>query len=90
VPLPSSLAAHQLGPAVKSHDPGARPLPDGAAWWVNRWSSQLSHRLFRSHSVPEPEGLALLEGSADGGPDVVREGVGEVGGMVAVRGANSP
>jgi hypothetical protein len=32
----SSSAAHRLGLVIESHDLGARPLPDGAAWWVNR------------------------------------------------------
>jgi hypothetical protein len=27
--FPSTSAAHWLGPAVESHDPGARPLSDG-------------------------------------------------------------
>jgi hypothetical protein len=87
---PSSSAAYQLGPAVESHDPGTQPLPDGAAWWANRWSSWLPHELFRSGGVLEPEGPASLEGSADGGPDAAREGVGEVGGVVAVLGASGP
>jgi hypothetical protein len=80
--------AHRLGTTVESHDPGAQPLPDGAARWVNRRSSRLPHRLLRSGGVPEPEGPSLLEGSACGGPSVAREGVGDVGGMVVVRGAS--
>jgi hypothetical protein len=42
--------------------------------------------LLRSGSVLEPEGLASLEGSVGGGPGAAREGVGEVGGVVAVLG----
>jgi hypothetical protein len=85
-PIPRSV--HRLGSTVQSRDPGARPLSDGAARWSNRWSSQLLHILFRSGGVPEPEGPASLEGSANGGPGVVREGVGDVGGVVVVHGAN--
>jgi hypothetical protein len=73
---PSSLAAHQLGPTVESQDPDAQPLSDGAAWWTNRWSSQLPHGLLRSDGVPEPEGPASLEGSAGNGP--TRRGKGSV------------
>jgi hypothetical protein len=50
----------------------------------------LPHRFFRSGGVPEPEGPALLEGSVGGGPDVAREGVGKVGGVLAVRCASGP
>jgi hypothetical protein len=50
----------------------------------------LSHELLRSGSVPEPEGPASLEGSADGGPAAAREGVGKVGGVVAVLSASGP
>jgi hypothetical protein len=71
---PSSSAAHRLGPAVESHDPGARPLPDGVAWWVNRRSSRLPHGLFKSDGALDHEGPATLEGSAGGGLGVTREG----------------
>jgi hypothetical protein len=87
---PSSSTAHRLGPTVESHDLGAQPLPDGAAWWVNRRSSRLPHGLFKSDGIPKPEGPASLEGSASGGPDAAREGVDEIGGVVAVRGADGP
>jgi hypothetical protein len=87
---PSSSATHWLGPTVESHDPSTRPLPDGVEWWANRWGSRLPHELFRSGGVPEPEGPTLLEGSAGGGLGVLREGVSEVGGVVAVLGASSP
>jgi hypothetical protein len=50
----------------------------------------LPHILLRSDSVLEPEGPASLEGSAGGGPGATREGIGEVGGVVAVRGSNGP
>jgi hypothetical protein len=69
---PSSSAAYRLGPAVESHDPGARPLPYGVAWWVNRQSSWLPHELFRSDDIPEPEWPTSLEGSVDGGPGAAR------------------
>jgi hypothetical protein len=87
-PLPQP--AHRLGPAIESNDPGARPLPNGAAWWANRWSSRLPHRLFRSGGVQETKGPTSLEGSAGGGPAVAREGVGEVGSVVVVCGASGP
>jgi hypothetical protein len=87
---PSSLAAYRLGPVVESQDPEARPLLDGAAWWVNRQSSRLLHGLLRSGGVAEPEGPASLDESADNSPDTMREGVGEVGGMVVVHGASDP
>jgi hypothetical protein len=57
---------------------------------VNRRSSRLPHVLFKSSGVPEPEWPASLQGSADGGPSVVREGVGEVGGVVVILGASGP
>jgi hypothetical protein len=57
---------------------------------VNRWSTRLLHRLLRSGGVRKPEGPASLEGSAGGGPDAVREGVGEVGGVMVVLGASGP
>jgi hypothetical protein len=82
--------AYWLGPAVESHDPGARPLSDGVAWWANRRSSWLPHGLFRSGGVSEPEGPAALEGSAGSGPGAAREGIGEVGGVVAVLSASDP
>jgi hypothetical protein len=63
---------------------------DGAARWANQWSSRLPHELLRSGGILEHEGLASLEGRAGNGPDTVREGVGEVGGVVAVLGANGP
>jgi hypothetical protein len=87
-PLPRF--AHRLGPAVESHDPGARSLSDGAVRWVNRQSSRLSHGFLRSDDVLEPEGPTSLEGSVGGGPGVAREGVGEVGGVVVVFGASGP
>jgi hypothetical protein len=62
----------------------------GAAWWVNQRSNHLSHGLFRSDGVSEPEGPASLEGSADGGPDAAREGVSEVGSVVVVHGTSGP
>jgi hypothetical protein len=74
---PSSSTTHRLSPAVESHDLGAQPLPDGAAWWANRWSSWLLHGLLRSDGVSEPEGPASLEGSAIGGLGATREGVSE-------------
>jgi hypothetical protein len=40
--------------------------------------------------VPEPEGPASLEGSAEGGPDVMSEGISDVGSMVVVHGASGP
>jgi hypothetical protein len=49
---------------------------------------RLPHELFRSGSVPDPNGLALLGGGADVG-GAVREGVSEEGGMV-VLGASGP
>jgi hypothetical protein len=49
----------------------------------------LPHELLRSDGIPEPEGPASLEGSASGGPGMVR-GVGEVGGVISVRGASGP
>jgi hypothetical protein len=58
---PSSSAAHQLGPVIESHDPGARPLADGAVWQAYRRSSRLSHRLFRFDGVLEPKGLPRLK-----------------------------
>jgi hypothetical protein len=90
MPLPSSSAAHRLGPAVESHNPGARPLPDGAARWVSQWSIRLPHRLLRSGGGPESKGSASLEGSTNGGGGAARDAVGEVGSMVAVCGANGP
>jgi hypothetical protein len=81
---------HRLGPTIESHEPGAWPLPDGAAWWANQRRNRLPHRLLRFGGVLETEGPALLEGNAGGGPSVVREGVSEVGGVVAVRGASGP
>jgi hypothetical protein len=57
---------------------------------VNQHSNRLRHELFRSDGVLEPEGPASLEGSVGGGSSMVREGVGEVGGVVAVRGASGP
>jgi hypothetical protein len=87
---PSSSVTHRLGPTIESNDSGARPLLDGVVRWVNQRSSQVPHRLLRSGGVPESEGPASLEGSAGGGPDVVREGVGEVGSVVMVRGASGP
>jgi hypothetical protein len=50
----------------------------------------MPHILLRSDGVPEPEGPASLEGSADGGPGATREVVGEVGGVVTVCGASGP
>jgi hypothetical protein len=48
----------------------------------------LPHRLLRSGGIPEPEGPASLEGSVGSGPGTVREGVGEVGGVVPVLGVS--
>jgi hypothetical protein len=87
-PLPRS--AQRLGLTVESHDSGARPLPDGATRWANQQSSRLPHKLLRFDGVPEPEGPASLEGSVDGGPGVAREGVDEVGGIVAIVSASDP
>jgi hypothetical protein len=56
--------------------------------WANRQSSWLSHGLLRSGGVSEPEGPTSLEGRAGGDPGVVREGVGEVGSVVAVLSAS--
>jgi hypothetical protein len=50
----------------------------------------LPHGLIRFGGVLEPKGPASLEGSASGGPGAAREWVGEVGGVVAVVGANGP
>jgi hypothetical protein len=50
----------------------------------------LPHALLRSGDVPEPEGPTSLEGSADDGPDTMREGVDELDGVVVVRGASGP
>jgi hypothetical protein len=50
----------------------------------------LPHGLSSTDGDPEPEGPTSLEGSADGGLGVVREGVGELSGVVAVRGASGP
>jgi hypothetical protein len=77
-------------PGIESHDPGTRPLPDGAAWWANQQSSRLPHRFFRSDGVPEPEGPASLERIAGGSPDAVRKGISKIGGMVVVHGASGP
>jgi hypothetical protein len=100
---PFPQPAHRLGPVIESHDSGAQPLSNGAARWANRWSIWLPHGLFRSGSVLEPEGPASLEGSVGSseGPaslegsvgsslGTMREGVVEVGGVVAVRGASGP
>jgi hypothetical protein len=87
---PSSSVTHRLGPTIESNDSGAQPLLDGVVRWVNQWSSQVPHGLLRFGGVPEFEGPGSLEGSAGGGPDVVREGVGEVGSVVMVRGASGP
>jgi hypothetical protein len=87
---PSLSTAHWLGLGIESHDPGARPLPDGAVKLVNRRSSQLLHALLISGGVPESEGLASLEGSVGSGGGTTREGVGEVGGVVTVHGASGP
>jgi hypothetical protein len=38
--------------------------------------------------ITEPEGPTSPKGSAGGGPDMASEGVGEVGGVVVVRGAS--
>jgi hypothetical protein len=86
---PCSSTAHQLGPTIESHDPGARPLPDGATWWASQQSNRLPHRLLRSSGVLEPKGTVSFEGSASGGPDAAREGVGKVGSVVAAC-ANAP
>jgi hypothetical protein len=85
---PSSSATHQLGPAVKSHDPGTRPLPNWVAKWANQRSIWLPHKLLRSNGVPEAKGFASLQGSADG--RAARDGVSEVGGVVAVCGVSDP
>jgi hypothetical protein len=85
--FPSSSAAHWLGPVVESHDPGARPLPDGAVKWANQQSSWLPHGLFRSGGIPKSEGPASLEGSACG---AARDSVDEVGDVVPVCGASGP
>jgi hypothetical protein len=87
---PFPQPAHRLGPVIESHDSGAQPLSNGAARWANRWSIWLPHGLFRSGSVLEPEGPASLEGSAGSSLGTMREGVVEVGGVVAVRGASGP
>jgi hypothetical protein len=50
----------------------------------------LPHVLLRSGGVPEPEGPASLEGSVGIGPNMAREGVSEVGGVVTVRGVSGP
>jgi hypothetical protein len=50
----------------------------------------LPHGLSSTSGDPEPEGPASLEGSTDGGPGTVREGVSELGGVVAVRGVSGP
>jgi hypothetical protein len=48
----------------------------------------LPHELFRSSNVPEPDGPASIDGSADG-RGATREGVDEVGGVV-VLGTSGP
>jgi hypothetical protein len=50
----------------------------------------LLHGLSSTGSDPESEGPSSLEGSTGGGLGAVREGVDELGGVVAVHGANSP
>jgi hypothetical protein len=86
---PSSITtAQQLGPAVESQDLCAQPLPNGAAKRANLWSTWLPHRLNRFGSVPEPDGLALGDGSAGGAARVSE--VGEDDGKGSVRGASGP
>jgi hypothetical protein len=65
-----------------------RPLSVGVMKQVNHQSTQLSHRLNRSGSMPGSDGSASVDGSADGG-GVARDGVSEVGGVV-VHGAGGP
>jgi hypothetical protein len=86
---PSSSVAYWLGSIIESHDLGARHLSDGVAKWANRQSSRLPHELLRFGGVPGSKGLASLEGSAGSG-GVARDSVGEVGGVVVVRGASGP
>jgi hypothetical protein len=50
----------------------------------------LPHGLSTTSGDPEPEGLTSLDGSTGGEPGAAREGIGELGGVVAVRGASSP
>jgi hypothetical protein len=50
----------------------------------------LSHGLSSTSGDPEPEGPPSLEVSTGGGPGTVREGVGELSGVVAVHDANGP
>jgi hypothetical protein len=88
---PSSIAiAQRLGLAVKSQDPGARPLPDGAMKRVNCRSTRLPHRLNRSGVIAEPDGLASRDGRASGGGASRVGEVGEDDGEGSVRGANGP
>jgi hypothetical protein len=83
-------AAQQLSSAVESQDLGTWPLPDGAAKGANRHSTRLPHGFKRSSGVPEPDGPASGDGSTGGGGGMARDGVSEVGGMVAVHGTNGP
>jgi hypothetical protein len=79
----STVAAQRLGPVVESHDSGTQPLPIGVVKRASRQSTRLSHKLYRSDSVLEPDGPASVDRSVDGG-GVAREGVGEVGGVVVL------
>jgi hypothetical protein len=62
----------------------------GVARCVNQRRSRLLHGLSSTNGDPEPEGPALLEGSTCGSLGVPREGVGELGGVVAVRDTSGP
>jgi hypothetical protein len=87
---PSSIAAAQwLGPAVKSQNPGARPLLDRVVKRGNRRSTWLPQGLNSFGSVPEPYGPTSGDGSTNGGGSGAAR-VGEDGGGVSVRGASGP
>jgi hypothetical protein len=58
-----------------------QPLPLGEARYVSCRITWLSHGLFRSGGVLDPDRLASLSRGTDVG-DVARKGVGEAGGMV--------
>jgi hypothetical protein len=84
---PSSfIAAQQLGPVVESQDLGARPLPDGETKRMNHQSTRLPHGLNKSGGILEPDRPASGDGSASSGGGAARDGVGEVGAVVAVHG----
>jgi hypothetical protein len=64
-------------------------VPDGAVKRVNHRSTHLLHGLNRSGDIPEPDGPASVNGSADGGSGGATR-VGEDGDDGYVRGASGP